>query len=229
MAGAVVSLFSTCALADGYGRPYGRGAYVEPLPPPFSWTGFYVGGNIGGAWSNATLTDHLAFTSINTDNSGFIGGTQVGYNYQVSNIVFGIEWDFDWTSISRSGSGVFVPSLDTAFRASAETQWITTLAGRIGLASDHTLIYLKVGGGWVRDEASLTNLGTSASVSASNTNGGWLVGGGAEYAFSRNWTAKLEYDYLGLGDQTGPGIFNQDRFEVTRNVQMLKAGINYKF
>ena len=94
------------------------------------------------------------------------------------------------------------------------------------------LLYGKAGGGWVGNNASINNLTTGASITASNTNGGWLVGAGLEYAFAPNWTAKLEHVYLGLSSWSwnAPGILlPADTFTVDRDVKMLKVGINYKF
>ena len=75
------------------------------LPPPFTWTGFYVGGNIGGAWTNNTWTDQFFGTSFNNNNNNgrFIGGGQVGVNYQVGQFVIGGEWDFDWAGNNTGG------------------------------------------------------------------------------------------------------------------------------
>ena len=132
--------------------------------------------------------------SFDTDHSGFVGGGQLVSNYQVSNLVLGVEWDFDWTSLSETGHGVFAPSVGT-LQASADTDWVTTLAARIGLTSDRWLVFVKVGGGWVHNSASLTNLTTGVVVSTSDTRGGWLLGGGVEYAFTSHWTAKAEYSW----------------------------------
>ena len=224
----MVAAFASGALADG---PYGPRALdfnPVPLPPPVTWRGFYLGGNIGGAWATSTLSDNLTSVSLDRDNTGFIGGVQVGYNFQVGNLVLGIEWDFDWTSIDTSGR-VGVPGIIGPVQASADIEWISTLAGRIGLALDRTLVYVKVGGGWVRSEASLTQLTTGASVSASDTNGVWLVGAGFEYALAPNWTAKFEYDFLGLSDKTLPGLSGSRAFEFERDIQQVKVGINFKF
>src|SRR2546428_420348 len=76
------------------------------VAPPFSWTGFYIGGNIGGAWANGNVTDSLFGLSASTSRSGFIGGGQLGFNYQFTNVVLGAEWDFDWTSLNATGNGV---------------------------------------------------------------------------------------------------------------------------
>ena len=202
--------------------------YEAPPPsPPFRWSGLYIGGNIGGAWVTGTLTDNFTGASFDTDHSGFIGGGQIGFNYQIRNLVLGIEWDFDWTSLDETGRGVFVPSFGT-LRASAEMDWVTTLAARIGLVNDRWLVYVKVGGGWVHNTASLTNLTTGASASASDTSGGFLVGGGVEYAFAPHWTARAEYSFLSLSDRTATGFFG-NTFTFERDIEMLKIGLNYKF
>ena len=127
--------------------------------------------------------------------------------------------------IDTVGSGI------GTIRASADTPWITTLAGRVGLTLDHALVYFKIGGGWVRNDAVITNLASNATVTASNTNGGWLIGAGAEYAFPflPHWSAKLEYEFLGLADQTGLALIRSGTFDFSRDVQLLKFGISYKF
>ena len=201
-----------------------------PPPPPFSWTGFYIGGELGGAWANGHVNDSLFGLNVSSNHDGWLGGAVVGYNLQTSNIVFGIEADFDGTSLKATGSGVFIPGVGT-LQASAKTDWITTVAGRVGFAAaDRALIYVKGGGGWVGNTASITNLTTGAAVSASNTNSGWLIGGGLEYAFTPNWSSKLEVDYLGLRSWSwNSTVFPGDTFTASRNITMVKAGINYRF
>ncbi|MET0650929.1 MAG: outer membrane protein [Hyphomicrobiaceae bacterium] len=228
MAGmALLVLAAGAARADG---PYRRGpgpgpgmVILEP-PPIFTWSGFYIGGNIGAAWSNSTLTDDASVLSYTQSHSGFIGGGQLGYNYQIRNLVLGIEWDFDWTSIGETRNGLF---LGNAFQASAETDWMTTLSGRVGLTVERWLMYMKIGGGWVHNSASITNLTTGASASTKNTDGAWLVGAGVEYAISNNWLLKAEYNYLGLSDRNVSAF--GDTYTFDRDIQMLKFGINYKF
>lgn len=223
LAGMAMLVLAGAARADG---PYGPGPgrmIFEP-PPIFTWSGFYIGGNIGGAWANSSLSDQATTLTYSTNHSGFIGGGQLGYNYQIRNLVLGIEWDFDWTSIGDTRSGIF---FGNAFQASADTDWITTLSGRVGLTVERWLMYMKIGGGWVHNSASITNLTTGVSASTSNTDGAWLVGAGVEYAFSNNWLAKAEYNYLGLSDRNVTAAGNTYTWD--RDVQMLKFGINYKF
>ena len=90
--------------------------------------------------------------------------------------------------------------------------------------------YDKAGGGWVENTATVTNLTTGASISASNKNSGWVVGAGVEWAIGGNWSAKLEYDFPKLDDLTfGPGPFQGDTFTASREIQMFKVGLNYRF
>jgi outer membrane immunogenic protein len=197
------------------------------VPPPFTWTGFYLGGNFGGGWASTTATDNLTGANLTSNLGGWLGGGQVGFNYQAGNIVWGVEGTFDWTSLN-STSGV-APTAFGNLQASANTQWVTTLAARLGIAMDRWLVYGKGGAGWVGNNTTVTNQTTGLAVSSSNTNSGWLVGGGVEYAFTPNWTAKLEYDYLGLRGWTAGSPLPGDTVNVKRQINMVMAGINYKF
>jgi outer membrane immunogenic protein len=199
---------------------------APPMVPAFSWTGFYVGANIGGAFTRDSVTDNLTGASLSTDNSGFIGGGQVGFNYQVDSWVFGVEWDIDGTTLNKTGPGV-VTGIGT-LQASTNTDWVSTLTGRIGYAADRWLIYAKGGGAWVQDSATLANLTTGASVSASQVSSGWTVGGGVEWAFAPQWSAKLEYDFVRI-DNFNFNTFAGDSLTFNRDINMVKAGVNYRF
>jgi outer membrane immunogenic protein len=204
---------------------------APPAPPlpVFSWNGFYIGANIGGAWSHTTVNDVVTGLSFGTDSSGFIGGGQVGFNYQMNNFVFGVEGDIDATSISKTGPGL-VTGIGT-LQATAKTDWVATLAGRLGFAFDRWMVYVKGGGAWVQNSATLTNLTTGAAVSGSNTSSGWVLGVGAEWAFAGPWSAKIEYDHVEFDrwSVAAPVIAAGDTFNVNRNIDMVKFGINYRF
>jgi outer membrane immunogenic protein len=216
-----------------------------PLPMPvFSWTGFYVGANIGGAWANNGWNDALFLTNFNNASSGvFIGGGQIGGNYQIGSFVIGGEWDFDWASNNNNSTGVTIPGVGNIV-VNNNNRWITTVAARFGWAVDHLLLYGKAGGGWVgSNNLTVTNVTTGVSLTCgtfltncgNNNNGGWLVGAGLEYAFTNNWTVKLEYDYLGLGNRTfvipaaAPFLAGDTFTSNNRNIQMVKVGVNYLF
>jgi len=222
---------SSAAFAADLGRPAPAPAPI--IMPVYNWTGFYIGANVGGAWASGTLTDNLTGASFTGNHSGVIGGGTAGYNWQVSPIfVVGFEGTFDGTSIGKTSDTVVVPILGrpTAVQGSIGTNWVSTLAARVGIAQNNILYYAKGGGGWADNSASLTNTITGASVSTSNTRSGWLVGGGIEYAVSPNWTIKAEYDYLGLSNWTNSGPLSPvDTFNLSRQINMFTVGANYKF
>jgi len=103
------------------------------------------------------------------------------------------------------------------------------VAARLGVVGDSWLAFVKVGGGWVSTQATVANVTTGTTVSANATDGGWLVGGGVEYAFTAHWTGKFEYDFLGLSNQTLSSFAAGDRFSLDHNLQTFKVGFNYKF
>jgi hypothetical protein len=107
------------------------------VPPAFTWTGFYLGGNLGAAWALNTVTDTQSGPNLsNGSNNGvFIGGGQLGFNWQVSNIVLGFEWDFDRVANNNNtGNGLFIPAVGT-IQVTPNNNWITTLAARFGVGS----------------------------------------------------------------------------------------------
>ena len=123
----LVATSMTANAADVAARPYTPPpAYV---PPVFNWTGFYVGGNIGGAWANRDVTDTFLGVNFNNgnNNGAFIGGGQLGFNWQVSNFVLGLEWDIDGVANNNNTGSVFIPAVGT-IQVTSNNRWITTLA-----------------------------------------------------------------------------------------------------
>jgi outer membrane immunogenic protein len=188
-------------------------AYRPPPPPPipyFTWTGFYAGVHAGVGWFD------------DGGGSGFVGGGQVGYNYQINQWVLGVEGDFAGTTIGGSGSATVTgPGLPVISGfASGGLDWVSTLAPRVGYAFDRWLVYGKFGGAWAHGSGSGTvtvNGVPVAAVSASSTASGWVLGVGTEYALQGNWTAKVEYNMMDFGGD-GDGKFH-----------VFKAGVNYRF
>jgi outer membrane immunogenic protein len=218
---------------------------VKAMPPPvpvpiFTWTGFYLGGNLGAAWAQRSITDVFGNTFTRTSDARFIGGGQLGYNWQFTNFVLGFEGDIDGiasennrsAALAIGGAGPFVVSTNSS-------NWVATLAARFGWAVDRVLFYGKAGGGWVGNNSgfTVTNVTTGASFASggNNTAGGWLLGGGVEWAVSNNWSIKGEYDYIGLSNRNfavpvvvGGGVV--DTFtNSSRSFQMVKFGFNYSF
>src|SRR5260370_11148259 len=128
----------TANAADVYARPYSPPPYAPPayVAPLFTWTGFYLGGNIGGAWAHRDVTDSLFgvnFTNGNNDGV-FIGGGQLGFNWQVNYFVLGFEWDFDGAANNNNTGTLFIPSVGT-IQVNSNNRWITTLAARFGVTN----------------------------------------------------------------------------------------------
>lgn len=216
-------------------RPVYKAPVAAP-PPAYSWTGFYVGGHVGWADSDASINwtgrafDSNPPLSVDLGSDGWFGGGQVGYNWQVSNWVLGIEADLGKMSLGKDLQ-FFGPRGDD--NASADFGRYYTVTGRLGWAYDRALFYAK--GGYVNARVSYQagdtdggNIDPSDFVSTTKNLGGWTIGGGLEYAFAPNWTVKLEYLYMDLKDVSLTNI-DGDTFTFSNTVQTVKGGINYKF
>jgi outer membrane immunogenic protein len=225
-----------------------------PPVPIWSWTGFYVGGNLGYSFGNETTNWTVAGVPLGSTSAamnGILGGGQAGYNWQSGNWVFGIEADIQGTGQQGTATiGDPVTTNPCAPIASCPTTttyplsnqeklpWFGTLRGRFGIASTNTALIYATGGlayGGIQTNGSVTVAGITATDSANTIKGGWTVGGGVECAFSAtsNWSAKVEYLYLNLGtvgnSYTGIAplapIFTSTL--ITDNI--VRAGINYHF
>jgi len=201
-AGALALSFCTCAAADLTRRP------PPPPMPVYTWNGFYVGGFLGGVTSRETATDPFGF-SASTDPSGFLGGVQAGYNYQIApNWLIGIEGELGWTSASGSAVGL-----------NSQHNWYDTLDGRLGYVMGSWLLYAKAGAAWMNADYSIPGL------SVNITRDGWNIGAGAEFMLAPQWSAKAEYNFLDFGkDSISPIAATVDT-----QVHEFKVGVNYHF
>jgi len=209
---AVVALGVTAASAADLGQ---RPVYkAQPAPIAiYNWSGFYVGGHLGGAWGREDIRDNITGLTGKTDPSGFLGGAQVGYNWQVGQWVFGIEGDWSWTNADGDAAipGAIVKS---------EYNWFSTLTGRVGYAVDNWLWYVKGGAAWADVDYSI------GGVKVGENRNGWTIGGGLEYGLTPNWSAKLEYNYLDFGKDS---IAAPIGVQADTQVHLFKAGLNYRF
>ncbi len=201
-------------------------AYV-PAPVPFIWEGFYLGVNVGAAWQHSDVANYPGY-SANVAGSSFIGGGQIGYNWQHGNIVYGVEADIQGLSGSANASfGSAVPankSVDTKIR------WLSTVRGRAGLVVGDTMAYATggVAFGGVRNE--LNNLGGNTNKSESKTRVGWVIGGGVEHMWTRNWTVGLEGLFVDLGNSTANGSASPGKTTKFTNQAVIgRLKLNYKF
>jgi len=217
LAGAAV--LSGGAMAADLKTPVYKAPPAGVIPAAYDWTGFYVGGHVGYGWGQKNWTDTFGLDASSTPN-GFLGGGQVGYNYQIGQYVLGIEADGSWSGI-KGGTTAFGAALDN------NIDWTSTVTGRAGLAFDRWLVYGKGGVAFAGDRYS-TNLYTPGTVEVTDTRIGWTVGAGVEYAFAPAWSAKLEYNYMDFGTKAvsfAPGTST----DIDQQVHAVKFGINYKF
>jgi opacity protein-like surface antigen len=233
-------------------------AEPPPAPPPvpvFTWSGVYIGGQIGGAWG----TDNVSFSG--TDNAlnlasgsfgdgpqGVTGGGHVGYNLQVNSwFVGGREASVDGTSLRKT---VVVPLADFAqtgsMTASSNAGVQGSIRGRIGIAFDRVLLFGTGGVAITSFNTSYTDTtgfftgvpGTNATIS--NTRAGWTVGGGVEYAVTNNWSVQAEYRFSDFGHTNDnpfsnpnatvglpPGGFFAAEHHLTES--QVQAGFSYRF
>ena len=175
-------------------------AYVPPAPPPLTWTGCYIGANVGGAWGRFELEGPLGGTASRSG-AGFAGGGQIGCDYQFAGgWVIGIRNMFDGTTNSRDRTFTVTTATGTATGAAEfHNRWFDALTGRIGYSwQPNSLLYFQGGAVWSRVEADLALTTTVAGVttvtggSISKTKTGWTIGGGWEYRFSPQWSVFIE-------------------------------------
>lgn len=194
------------------GMPYKAPAQVMA----YNWTGFYLGINGGGGWGNS---DWNGLGVSNSPSGGMIGGT-AGYNWQGmgSPWVFGLEGDIAWTGINDS------TACGAAFSCETKNTWFGTVRGRVGYSIDRFLPYITGGVAFGDIEANRTGF-----AGTSDTNAGWTLGAGIEGVIVGNWTAKLEYLYADIGDTTCSAAACGTATNVDLQVNVLRAGLNYRF
>jgi outer membrane immunogenic protein len=202
------------------------------MAPAYNWTGFYIGGNVGGAWSSADPTTSTvvspagyfgtgngpeiaaiaAVGAQNVNSSSVTGGFTAGYNWQVNNAVFGIEGDINYFGFKGGATGTALYPCCAPFsftvNSSVSADWLATIRGRIGfLATPNWLIYA-TGGAAIADVKGNFNFtdtfggGATESAAIRDTRIGWTAGVGGEYAVGNGWSLKAEYLYVDLGRST---------------------------
>jgi outer membrane immunogenic protein len=217
LAAASLLALSQAAYAADMSRPVYKAA--PPPAPVWTWQGLYIGGHLGGGWASDDVTA-TGFGTGSLDSSGFIGGGQIGYNFQLNpNWVVGVEGDISWSGVDGSRNV-------GAFAATSDHNWYATLAGRLGYTTGPWMIYGKGGGAW----ADVDYAGTVAGVSSTwgDTRSGWMVGVGLEWMFAPQWSAKVEYNYLDFGGTTRTLPALGTVVTTDSQVNLIKVGINYK-
>ena len=237
---AVIAFAAPAAAADLAARPYTK-APPAPIAVAYDWSGFYIGAN--GGWGQSRncwdfVPDGVVVLGTPFDEgcssrSGGLLGGQIGYRWQASQWVFGVEAQGDWADLSHTR----VSLLEPTFSLRTKTDGIGLFTGQIGYAWNAALLYIKGGAAVTSNRFSvLDNLNFGAELaSASSTRWGGVVGVGFEYGFAPNWSVGLEYDHLFMGDANNTfnfvaplaGVVLNNR--VSQDVDMVTLRVNYRF
>ena len=224
----------------------------------YDWTGFYVGGNVGSVWERDSgvsnfLQDGNATPQANSlDSTGVIGGIHAGYNWQMTQWVFGVEADWDWTNarngFCRPTDDLATPCADNGrgvLTFNQKTEWLGSARARVGYAWDRFMLYGTGGAAWGKIDTSInvnclddgcgtsfTQLNTTGNFS--NTKTGWVAGAGAEARLDANWIVRAEYLHYDLGSVTNtlnpePGADQSVTWSRSFKYDTVRAGLSYKF
>jgi outer membrane immunogenic protein len=256
-----VTLFAALGLLFGLSTAaLAAKAHPQPPPPPpptFSWTGYYVGVNLGYGWgssaANAAFVDTAGafFSSANTTvhPNGVIGGGQIGYNWQTGNWVAGLEADFQGSG--QQGSATLICSAGicsgngtpVTVSLTEKLEWFGTARARLGwTVTPETMIYA-TGGlayGVLNDSGNVSDSVTTTPFNFSKTSTGWAAGGGVEGHLTGNWIWRVEYLFLTLDEPSGNVVTTipaPPRGGGTTNPvldpiftdNIVRAGLNYKW
>ena len=221
-AAAFIAFAAPAFAADMPARTYTKApAYTAP-EVVYNWTGFYIGGHLGGAFAGNN--------SLEGSGGRFMGGVQGGADYQfATNWVVGAEAQYSWLP-SNSNNGVLFPG--GTLVVTQDNHALGSVTGRLGYTWGPALLYAKGGYAW-RDN---NNIGVSlagapvAFATTGNHKDGYTVGAGLEYMFAPNWSAKAEYQYYNFGSTTftaGTPAIVGARFRDDEHT--VKVGVNYRF
>jgi outer membrane immunogenic protein len=242
LAGLGAVVFGLAAPASAADLPARRAVAPVAVAPVFSWTGFYIGVNAGYSWGE---TDYqyaqigLPNTFVGTLNpEGFIGGGQIGFNWQTGAFVFGVEGDFAWRDASDFHTRAFANGIDFA-DFGTDHNWVATLRGRLGIAFTNWLIYATGGIAFGDFDHFYTERrpGVAArTISSSETKTGWTFGGGVEFGFGA-WSFGVEYLFMDFEDTTigapteliGGLLFPASATTFEDQSHVIRAKLNYRF
>lgn len=219
-------------IASAADLPRKQPAYIPPPPPAYTWTGCYIGVNVGGAWGNIDATDVTTGAGVSPRESGFAGGGQIGCDYQMSQWVFGIRNVFDGTSISN-GATIADPLFSGI--VNGHLHWFDALTARAGyLIQPNVLLYGQGGAAWTSwDVTAINGAGVQVGQISGGNRTGWTAGGGVEWMFMPHWSAFLEYNFMGFGTRSSATTAcvggSCAVISAKSDLQNVLVGVNYRF
>jgi outer membrane immunogenic protein len=234
----VLALAAPASAADMAARPYSK------APPPmiaaiYDWSGFYIGAN-GGWGSSHKCWDDVTGGTFNGNNgchdaTGGTAGGQIGYRWQASSWVFGLEAQGNWADLKGRSTSL----LDSNFTGESRIGAFGLFTGQIGYAFSNVLLYVKGGGAVTGDRFRAFDTATNIQLAntVSDTRWGGTVGAGLEFGFSPNWSAAIEYDHLFMGKRSYDfvsngavipvGTFTTER--IRQDVDLVTVRVNYRW
>jgi outer membrane immunogenic protein len=212
----------------------GSAAAQPPPPPIMSWAGPYIGLNAGAAWRSSSFSNPDAFGTIIADpiwsdrTTSFIGGGQIGYNWQSGNLVYGFEGDIDGVSGNSSAA------TSGGTQSSSKLDWMSTIRGRAGVTvSPQFLAYLTGGAAFAHFSDAWGFAPTGNDFTSNGMRAGWTGGGGLEYMFDPHWTVRVEGLYTDFGSKevtnTTTFVGSQYRSNFQHTVALARAALNWRW
>jgi len=235
------SFLALVAAAPAFAADMAAPLGVAEAPLHFSWTGCFIGGHVGGAASDVTMTNATGASST-VNSAGFVGGGQIGCDYQfASRWVLGVEGRAAWTSLDNShgatvrnfATGAVIPS-----EFAVSNNFLASTTARLGYSfADRALLFVRGGGAWTHekvDDPFIDVAGTAVDPTATATRTGWTIGTGADWAFAPHWSVNIEYNYYDFGTHSAklidaPTGVNVTIFSLKDTIQTVTAGVNYHF
>jgi outer membrane immunogenic protein len=234
----IAGFVSAAAAADLPPQAYAKAPAVDPI---YNWTGCYIGGRAGGGITEDRTTSAVG-TSRDFSSAGFVGGGQIGCDYQyASGWVVGLEGRAAWTGLENSHAASvrsFLTGLTTPSQFSLSNDFLASTTARLGYSfADRWLVFVRGGAAWTREkinDAWINDFGIATDPSATMTRTGWTAGTGVEWAFAPHWSATLEYNYYDFGNQgTTLNDPAHNTFIVVNSlrdtIHTVTAGVNYRF
>jgi outer membrane immunogenic protein len=235
--GAIMSIGAASA-ADMGALPYAKAWPTTRVDPIIGWAGFYAGINGGGLWAHSAITDVNRYaalatpgtvTSVNT--RGFLAGGQLGYTWQASCFIFGIEADAGYMDL---GGNKLLTGTASGTRVGLKSGAYGDVTGRVGVTFDRALFYAKGGYAVLEDASSFSTVtGSFSGVQKHSINSGYTIGAGVEYKIAPGWSAKVEYLHFDFGNYLNytviDGFGRRALFNQTLSVDTVKAGLNYSW
>lgn len=218
----VASTVVCAQLVSAADMPVKAPVMQAPVATPYDWSGFYVGGHLGYFWGKTRVEENGVVTESGAPTNGVVGGALVGVNWQSGPLVFGLEGDFGWSN--AHGVGVAVPA-PIAIPNTYDINWTSHVLGRAGYAFDNWLLF--IAGGFAVADVNF-NEGTDLFAGRGGKYYGWSIGGGADFAVTRNLIARVQYLYDDYGHKDYVNQFN-DVYRVSLTGQTVRGALIWKF